>query len=571
MMRTWKGWIGALALYCLMAPPVGFGQGISEPTPEQEQEIQEAMERGEGYQDRLEECRKKEQEARDAGNEELADAWRKAAEGWEDAIEANRSLIITLVDSFYQIQAPPGTTITYDPDSTDYGYTTGDKDAKEVSLCPSAFDDGADLVASVKLHELRHAWQIHWCWSSHDGYWGNCTFWDHLAEWDAYNEEEKAYDKGITKGMPKEEKDLIRQRIREHLRAIFRRLFGGFVFDLVRPHAGELFQLPVAIENLSTQSVTVQLFVQDEKGWEIQPRSVAPFNLGPEEGRFVEFMVQTPLTADPGTTDAVHLFAQSSEGTSLTDTAYIVVQPTFTLAPVVPMVQGDRGTSAPVLFQLTNGSGNPATATVQIANALDWPQTESFFDIWVEPFETKQVGTSVSIPQSTPPWAVNIVRARASVQGNPADSDRAKVGVKVNEHDVGPLALTNPPLSRPGVRLPAVQRTLTAGMPTTPTLWVKNTGHYDSFFDVFFEIELPQRSPVSGDAVLTSDSVHVSDLAPGESREVQFKTLIVDQPGTYTLRAYTNQAGDADATNDALTGVLTVTAPTRTRIWQGYR
>jgi hypothetical protein len=561
-------------LLLLAAAPPARAQGIEDPTPGQEQAINEAIERGNGYQKRLEECRKKEEEARRAGNGDLADAWRKAAEAWERAIAANRELIIVLVDRDYQIQAPPGTTIGYDPDSTDYAYTTGNKNAKTVMLCPDAFSDSADLVASTKLHELRHAWQIHWCWSSQPGYWGDCTFWDHLAEWDSYNEEEKAYDRGITKGMPQKEKDLIKRRLREHLRAMFRRLFGGWFFNLVHAHPGDFVSNSFVVVNLTSAPLTCQVFVKDDARWGITPPFIPPLNLMPEEERIIDVYTVVPLTAAPNSSNALTLMVQSG-GTTATDVSYIVVQPTIQLIPIEIVQLSLRGTAVPLPFTIVNHSNQPASATIQFSNVLGWPQSPMRTDIRLGPQSFSSVVTTVTVPLNAPSWSLTTVYAEAYFTSAPTVlQDRASVLVRVQERDAGPLGITSPPVTPTSgpIRIGPV-RTLPLNTRTSPTVWVMNTGYIDSFFDVFFEIELPNRGPGGGlsRAALTTDTVRVTDLPPGESREVQFRTLVLDTPGTYTMRISTSMAGDAEAANDVITGMFIVGGPTRTRHWTRYR
>jgi hypothetical protein len=148
----------------------------------QKQEIQEAMNRGNSYEKSYDECVDKAVDAWTKGNGRLSRAWLDAARAWQGAIKANRELIILLVDIAYGISAPPGTTFEYDPNSRSYGATSGSKGNIKVRLCSRTFDDGPGLVASTKIHELEHAWQIHWCWSDFPGFWDDCTFWGHFTE-----------------------------------------------------------------------------------------------------------------------------------------------------------------------------------------------------------------------------------------------------------------------------------------------------------------------------------------------------------------------------------------------------
>jgi hypothetical protein len=196
--------------------------------------------------------------------------------------------------------------------------------------------------------------------------------------------------------------------------------------------------------------------------------------------------------------------------------------------------------------------GGSDTIRIQLTEPLGWPAVPSFFDVFLDSGETTSVISNVSIPLDAPPWTTNAIFCTATSQTDTSQTITAWLPVQVKQYDVGPLLIESP------------IGTLEGGTHCTPKVWVLNSGHIDSFFDVFFEIRYPDNS------LYTSDTAHVSGLAPGLTQQVAFTTLTLDEPGTFTTRAYTVLTGDADSSNDTVSGSFEVQAVTRIRDWEHY-
>lgn len=277
-----------------------------EPTAEQRREIEELINRGNTYRQGYDRCKAREAEHRVAGDPyDLADKWKELAERWRELEQQNRLRTTEKIDEYYCIDPPANTVYEYNPNSSDYAFVPREgtsKDRKRVVFCPDAFASGADLAASVKLHELRHAWQVHNCWSTDGTIWRHCTLMNHLAELDAYSAEERAYDAGITGGMPDEEKELIRRRIRQHRREAFPFIPFFFLTDLIHILPGDFAFIPAVLVNTSNEPREFTVEIHDERGWQIfpSPDEMEPVFLEPEQEYFFEFATHVPEDALPG-------------------------------------------------------------------------------------------------------------------------------------------------------------------------------------------------------------------------------------------------------------------------------
>ena len=189
---------------------------IKKPTQKKRQEIKQKIERAKTYLKEYNACKDKEMAARAAGKTMAAQAWKDLADSFDTALQSEGDQLIHQVDQDYDIPKPAGTTIVFDADSRDYAYVpkTTDKSKIKVVICPQVLSDGPGLVASTKIHELKHAAQVASCMSSNPGFWRYCNFWNHVAEWQAYSEEAKYYKK-ITDDMPATEKELIKNTLNQ--------------------------------------------------------------------------------------------------------------------------------------------------------------------------------------------------------------------------------------------------------------------------------------------------------------------------------------------------------------------
>lgn len=513
---------------------------FTKPTDEQKRQMDELIKRSESYKEGYDRCKKNEEAARAAGDTELADLWSSLADLWADLLDLIRELIIDLVDSYYNIGAPPNTTIEYDPDSTDYGYTSGSKDAIKVVLCPQAFSDGPGLVASTKIHELRHAWQIFWCWSDFDGYWDDCTFWGHLSEGDSYNEEEKAYDSCVTSDMPAEEKELIRKRIKEHLKAALDALFGGWLTDLFRALPGSFFNYPFTIYNATAVPDVVQVQVNDELGWPIFPPGQT-IPVGAESVAHGSVMVQIPPGVEPATIDRLNLTATSMNNptVSFTDAGFVVATATVDVT-AGPGVAGSPGDTIPIEFVPLNLASVADVAVCQFSSTSGWPVNPPVILVPLPPGGSMSVFPQVTIPIGAPDWALDTVVCNVSSQADPTQTDKAWVPVQVQEIDLAAMA-TLVPLG-----------TLAQNTVVIPRVGCLNTGHLSADFNLTLTVKRQDGS------VFWTDVAHVPPIAPGEYIETELLPLALTSSGTFTTVAQTSHPQDADPANDQVTGTFTV-------------
>ncbi len=519
------------------------GERLAKPTDEQKRQIQEEMNRSNGPAAAGDYCREQEARYRGTWLNGLAEYWAYQAGLWEAIETAIRQGVIDMVDQYYDIDEPPNTTVTYDPNSTDYGYTYGTKDDIRVVLCPDAFDDGPGLVASTKIHELRHAWQIYLCWSDIDDFWKDCTWWFHFTEWDAYDDEERAYDSCYTSDMPESEKDLIRKRMREHLKAMATVVHGMWVENLVRIFPDSMFDVPLALYNPNEIPDTVTVEIINEQGWTVSP-ALTSIPLDPEGLQIVLVNVTVPPGTPPGTVNAVTVIATSAidPSTPVEDKCYFVVMPTVDVQAGEPAM-GWPDSTVPVLFHVVNNGAAADDFTCEMTSTLGWAVTPGIQTVPVNPGESVVLLADVQIPAAAPDWAVDAVFCTATSVGDPLQTDRGWLPIQVMEHDACALG-TDSPLG--GYELGEVVATKSR---------VTNLGHIDSFFDVMFRVERMDGTP------FWSETVAGPTLAPGESAEVAFSPLELVEGGDFRTIATVMLAGDANPDNDVAFGSFSVASP----------
>ena len=187
----------------------------------------------------------------------------------EEELKEDRDATITYVDSVYGIDQPPDTDIQYDPECTDYGYTSS---RCFVRICEPAFES-PDILASTKIHEYEHVRQ------KQAGRWGpgdvpqDCTFRFHGLEFDAYEAEMDA-DFGGTTTLPIEEKIEILWRKLEHLEGMIDAVAAQFEGDkLERTLPGTGLEKAVTIANDADESQMVWGHFTNQESWGITPGS----------------------------------------------------------------------------------------------------------------------------------------------------------------------------------------------------------------------------------------------------------------------------------------------------------
>ncbi len=543
MKKTLTIFCCCLLFVLLVAGAAAADERLTKPTDEQKRQIQEAMDQSDGPAANADRCREREAYWRDSWLPGYADYWAAQAEHWESIETDIRTNVIEMVDDYYDIEEPPNTSVSYDPNSTDYGYTYGTKTDIHVVLCPDAFKDGPGLVASTKIHELRHAWQIHICWSDMPGFWTDCTWWFHFTEWDAYDEEERAYDSCFTSDMDPKEKDLIRRRMRQHLRAMATVTHAEWLENLVRLFPDTIFEAPLMLYNPNEIPDVVTVEITNELGWLTTPPMMT-IPLDPEGLQLVPVAVTVPPGTPPGTVNAVSLSALSAIDPTdpVEDKCYFVVMPTVDVQAGEPVMTWPD-TAVPVQFHVVNNGMAADDFFCELSSTLGWAVTPGSLTLPVNPGESAVVLADVLVPFEAPDWAVDAVFCTATSVADPLQTDRGWVPLQVMEYDAAALGTDNPL----GVYPP--------GEIVMPTVHVINNGHIDSFFDIMFEVERMDGTPYWGE-VMTGPV-----LAPGESTEVVFSPLELFEAGDFTTIVTVLLPEDANPDNDVAFGSFSVSSP----------
>lgn len=531
-------------IFLLIIPVFSYAQ-IHKPTDAQKQEMQDAINRGNRYKEEYKKCKEQEAEWAAKGDKELADAWRRAAEAWKGAIEANRGLIITLVETYYGITIPDSVTVGYDPNTRNYGETSGEKDDIKIVLQEETFFDRPGWIASVLWHELKHAQQIKKCLSSNPDYWTNCTALYHETEMDPYVEQESLYDACITSDMSKWLKDLIAARIKHHRDAAIAARLAAYLewlMSLLRTLPGRILILPFTIYNPHDFTDQMVVNITDGLGWNITPHQIVA-EIGPDEELMFEVQVAVPLSAEIGTVNQLNLQGHSliDPERSATDISFVVVSPTVDVTAGND-TSGLRGQSLDLTFSVKNIGETPDNFHISITNPLGWPLVPSSFDVLLMPAQETTLTSTLTIPTDVPFWTTNGIFFQANSISEPSQSDKDWLAVRINEVDICPLMIESPFGQIP------------SGTVDTPKVWVNNDGDVESFFDVFLEIDLPTPH---------RDSLKDIHLAPNELIPIEFAPLSLIGNGTFNVKFYTRVlGGDADPKNDTISASFQLLPPT---------
>jgi len=551
MLRKWEIlFLGSIVGLFLSIAPKGYC--VKKPTQAQKQEIQMFINVTNTSQKGYDNFKEKEKEARDAGNEYAANVWHNASQAFYNLTKSFGNLVVQKVDEYYGIEAPPGTTIEYDPDCKDYAYVPEPPDKKHIKvvICPPALSDGPGLVASTKIHELEHAQQVARCDSSRPGYWEDCTYYGHLAEREAYDAEERAYDACITSDMPLEEKLLIIRRRWGHHRAMQQVPNPLLVVPNAHGRAGQDVFVPLIVYNPSSTFHMVDLTIGNEHGWAVVPSSIMGIPLGPEEELETNIKVSIPSDAEVRTVNALSVLAATNP-TSGTDVTMIYIPPDVTVTAGGD-VMGMRGDTVEVQFNIRNDGPSPDTYNVHVTNPLGWATTFTSPTISLSPLTSVDVKAQVTIATDASSRTTNLVFCTATSVTSPTQTSEAWDQIIVKEYDMASLAIISP------------IGTLNNGEVFTPQVVVMNCGHIDSFFDVYFDIYLP------GGGLHSSEKIIAPPVAPGQISTISFSPASLTAPGTYTAKAYVVIPNDTDSWNNMATGSFGVRPQTRVNGWKRY-
>jgi hypothetical protein len=533
--------------FLLILPIAGFAQLMKKPTDAQKKEMQKLINKTNHYQRQYDACRGMVAVSLVSFNPIGAALW--AAKAAQYYIPANNwgDETVEKVDEYYGINAPPGCTVDYDPNCDDYAYVpyTTDKNNIKVVICPPAMSDGPGLVASTKRHEMEHAWQVYLCYSSKPGFWRNCTYWGHWAEREAYDWEEFYYDMCVTSDMPKEEKDLIKERYKYHSKAMD---------SLPKPEAkeankralpGSVATINYTVYNTSAAPLTTNISFNNSEGWGMVPPSVAGVGI-PAEGEYTGSVdVTVPSGAAPWTVNPLTIVADCGF-TSGSTVSMLYVHPFVRISPLGEYY-ADRSSSVIVEFEIENESTSSEIYNITMTNPMGWATVFTSTPLSMNAGEIKTINAQVDVPAEVAPWETNLVFCEATAVSDPTQVNKKWVPIVVNEKDIGAMIVESP------------VGTLDYGEIFTPKVVVRNGGHIDSFFDVTFHI--PSYPSIT-------ETISVGSLAPGEMSTVTFSPQSISMGGTYETRAFISLAGDADPDNDVTTGTLTINPGTRVLDWK---
>jgi uncharacterized protein YdaT len=415
---------------CLLVPailPAG-------PTKAERSEIQGMINRGNKLREKYEKERaefiKEAKEWQADPTEENRDEALQELDEMDDAaddLKANRDSIIAKVDSVFETNEPAGTDVQYDPECTDYGYTS---EKCFVRLCEPAFED-PDEVATTKIHEFEHVRQ------KAAGKWGPgntpqyCTFRFHELEFDAYEAEMDA-DFGSRTTLDLDEKLEILRRKLEHLKGMLDALAAQFEGDKVeKTLPGKTMDKSITIVNDSDEVREVYGYFDDQQGWFIFPSEFSFWLEGEQESTFT-ITVEIPLTAELGSGNEVMCHAFLNEGPMsrgfqpfFADSAmaffFIHVIPGVDVV-AGPDVSGVTGEDAAVYFTIVNEGDVPDTFDVHMSSTLGWPLSDDSWIVALYPTESIDLESYITFPDSAP-YTTDLVYCTARSMTDPVHAD----------------------------------------------------------------------------------------------------------------------------------------------------
>jgi hypothetical protein len=342
-------------------------------------------------------------------------------------LKANRDSIIAKVDSVFDTNEPAGTDVQYDPECTDYGYTSS---KCFVRLCEPAFED-PDEVATTKIHEFEHVRQ------KAAGRWGPgntpqpCTFRFHELEFDAYEAEMDA-DFGSRTTLGTDEKLEILRRKLEHLRGMLDDLATQFEGDKVeKTLPGKTMDKAITIANDSDEVKEVYGFFDNQKDWFIYPSEFSFWLNGEQESTFT-ITVEIPPTAELGRGNEVMCHAFFNEGPMskgfqpfFADSAmaffFIHVIPGVDVL-AGPDVSGVTGSDGSVVFTVVNEGELPDTFDVYMSSTLGWPLSDENWIVALNPSESIDLESFITFPDSAA-YTTDLVYCTATSLGDPVQTD----------------------------------------------------------------------------------------------------------------------------------------------------
>ncbi len=373
------------------------------PTPEDRRATQEMINRGNAHRASFVQKRADFLKAFDAWKKDTSAANRAAAIAQRDSmrqerakLKANRDSVIAKVDSTFDTNEPAGTNVQYDPECTDYGYTSS---RCFVRICEPSFTSPDD-VATTKIHEFEHVRQ------KQAGRWGPgnvpqvCTFEYHQLEFGAYEAEMDA-DFGKRTSLSLDTKIEILQRKAEHLQGMIDDL-GIKIGDekVRRTLQGSSVETQVTLTNDAQLARTVGGMFENQQSWMTTPPAFSCFLDAERETTFT-MTVQVPPGAPLNSGNEVMGHANAPGGVMASDFFFVNV------IPAVDVKKGSNVSGQPgewVEFHFTLRNEGPASDQfdANVSSVLGWPLAQSHWLVTLGPGESADLQSSVLIPSGAP-------------------------------------------------------------------------------------------------------------------------------------------------------------------------
>jgi hypothetical protein len=343
-----------------------------------------------------------------------------------DRVKANRDSVIAKVDSTYDTREPAGTNVQYDPECTDYGYTSS---RCFVRICEPSFESPDD-VATTKIHEFEHVRQ------KQAGKWGPgntpqpCTRLYHELEYAAYEAEMDA-DFGKRTSLSTEVKLEILTRKVEHLQGLLDAL-GVDMGDtkIKRALPGSVVEQQVTLTNESGLDQAINGHFENQQGWPMLPGTFSCYVAAERETTFTVAMA-VPPGAELGTGNEVLCNAMSGMGDLASDFFFVNVIPVAEVK-AGPNISGRPGHWVAFQFTVVNEGPNPDQFDVNVASVLGWTLAQSHWLIALTPGASAVVQSSVVIPYGAP-HTTDLLLCTAMSLGVPGQADSNWVYAEIEE------------------------------------------------------------------------------------------------------------------------------------------
>ncbi|MFH1221412.1 MAG: FlgD immunoglobulin-like domain containing protein [Candidatus Eisenbacteria bacterium] len=426
-----------LGLAAILIVGTALPTAYAGPTSQDRQQIQQMINRGDALRHDYEKERSEFIESYNKWNKNQTEENRQAALGERDQmkeasrkLKANRDSVIAKVDSTFDTDEPPGTDVQYDPEDTDYGYTSS---RCFVRIGEPSFKS-PDEVASTKIHEFEHVRQ------KAAGLWGPgntpqaCTYMFHKLEFEACEAELDA-DFGKRTTLCLEQKLEILESKLKHLEEMVKILKIQFDDKKITPTLpGRTVETPVTVANTSNDYQNVSGYFTNQLGWYVYPQTFG-FSLASEQETTFALTIEVPPTAELGTGNEVMCHAYTSGGDSASAFFFIHVIPTVDVISL-GNVEAVPGVQAPLGFTVTNEGTAVDSFMVDLSSVLGWPLGQNHWLVTLEPSHSVDLMSSVLIGYELL-YTTDLITCRAASLSHPDQTDSSWTYAMVAEGCAG--------------------------------------------------------------------------------------------------------------------------------------